>query len=284
MTLSVSTTPTADPAKATPEEFFLPTHDGGQIHGVCAGSGPTVLLAHGYLLDLTFWNPMFPRLVAAGYRVVAFDQRGHADSREGSAGVSVRSAAADYRTLLDHFGADQATLVGHSMGGFLSIGFCLEYPELAQRLRRLVLLGANAGSVAQGSLQNKLQIPLLKLGLMPRLWRVPSVGRALIAQLFGREPAAEWLELTRAMLLRQTVARSLPLLRAMCYDDHYARLAELAVDTRVLCGELDRTCPAWHSERLGRLLAQAQNTWLPGVGHMLAYEAPDQVCDAITSV
>jgi pimeloyl-ACP methyl ester carboxylesterase len=265
----------------TAQEHELPTADGGSIHCGSIGRGPTVLLAHGYLLDHSLWDPVLSRLAAAGYRVVAFDQRGHAASREGSEGSSAAAAAADYRTLFEHFGVDGATLVGHSMGGFLSILFCLQYPELSRRLRRLVLLGGNAGAVAQGSLQNRLQIPLLKLGFMPRLWKMPRLGRQLVAQLFGRDPDERWLESTRSMLLQQSIPRSLPLLRAMCYENYYARLGEIATDTRVVCGELDSTCPAWHSQRLGQTLPQASNTWLPGVGHMLPYEAPDAVCQAI---
>ena len=126
------------------EETFIPAEDGGSIHCVSVGHGPTLLLAHGYLLDLSLWRPLVEQLARAGRRVVMFDQRGHADSREGAQGAAVKAAAADYATLLRHFGGEQATLVGHSMGGFLAMQLFLDYPEEALRLRRLVLLGANA--------------------------------------------------------------------------------------------------------------------------------------------
>jgi pimeloyl-ACP methyl ester carboxylesterase len=263
-------------------ELQLPAADGGSIHCVSAGTGPTVLLAHGFLLDWTSYQPVFDPLVQRGFRVVAFDQRGHADSREGSAGSSPAAAVSDYHVLLQHFGVEGATLVGHSMGGFLGLLYCLQHPEQMKRLRRLVLLGANAGAVAQGSLSNKLQMPLVESGLLPRLWRMPSLGRALMKPLFGRRQEPEWLELTRQMLIRQDVQRALPLMRAMSHENYYDRLSEITVETRVLCGELDRTCPAWHSERLGKELPNARNRWLPGAGHMLGYEAPDAIISAIT--
>jgi len=261
---------------------LVPAADGGRIHCYSVGSGPTLLLAHGYLLDYTLYRPLFSRLAAAGYRVVAFDQRGHGGSREGSAGCTALAAAADYRTLFERFGIEDATLVGHSMGAFLGLRFCLENPELARRLRRLVLLGANAGAVAEGSLQNRLQIPLLKAGVLPKLWRVPSLGRALVAPLFGRRREHEWLELTRTTLARQDVARSLPLLRAMCFENFYGRLPEIPIETRVLCGALDGTCPSWHSQRLARELPHASLRMLPALGHMLSYEAPEAIHEAIT--
>lgn len=266
----------------TVEEHHIPAADGGSIHCVSAGRGPTVLLAHGFLLDLSMYDPIFARLVERGYHVVAFDQRGHAGSRDGAAGCTPAAAVEDYRVLLDHFGADGTTLVGHSMGGFFSVLTCLRYPKHMQRLRRLVLLGANAGAVGEGSLPNKLQMPLIESGLMPKLWRMPRVGRALTAQLFGRKRDPEWVERTRQMLISQTVSRTLPLMRAMSNDNHYDRLHELTVETVVVCGDQDRTCPAWHSERLGREIPHAKNRWLPGVGHMLGYEAPEEVLAAIT--
>ncbi|MET0389322.1 MAG: alpha/beta hydrolase [Polyangiales bacterium] len=269
-----------DPPRA--EALSIPAADGGSIYCVHAGRGPTVLLAHGYLLDLTVFNPLFQRLVDAGFHVVAFDQRGHGRSHEGTAGCSASAAAADYRSVLERFGVEDATLVGHSMGGFLALRYCLDHPQSAARLRRLVLLGANAGTVAVGSLANRLQIPLLELGVMPQLWRRPRVGRALVKQLFGARAELAWLEDTRAMLLRQSVARSLPLLRAMCYDDLYPRLTEIPVPVHVLCGELDRTCPTWHSQRLSQQLSAASYRHLPGLGHMLPYEAPDAVFAAIS--
>ena len=265
-----------------PQETDLPAADGGSIHVLSAGTGPTLLLAHGFLLDVSMWKPVFERLVQHGYRVVAFDQRGHGRSRDGSAGTSTAAAIEDYRVVLDHFGADGATLVGHSMGGFLGLLFCAQYPEHTQRVRRLVLLGANAGAVAEGSPGNKLQMPLIESGLLPKVWRMPTLGRALMKPLFGRKPKPEWLELTRQMLISQTVPRTLPLMRAMSLENHYAELSRIAVETRVLCGELDRTCPAWHSERLGKELPNARNRWLPGAGHMLGFEAPDAIISAIT--
>lgn len=260
----------------------LPAADGGSIHCISAGSGPTVLLAHGFLLDVTAYQPIFDQLVQRGYRVVAFDQRGHGASRDGSTGASPAAAVSDYHVVLEHFGTEGATLVGHSMGGFLGLLFCLQYPEQMRRLRRLVLLGANAGGVAHGSLSNKIQMPLLELGLLPKLWRVPGLGASLMKPLFGKNQDPAWLERTRQMLISQDVPRTLPLMHAMNHENYYNKLSAITVETRVVCGELDRTCPSWHSERLSKELPNARGRWLPGIGHMLGFEAPDEIIRAIT--
>lgn len=260
----------------------LPAADGGSIHCISLGTGPTVLLAHGFLLDHRAFQPIIDQLVARGYRVVAFDQRGHGGSREGSAGTGPAAAVSDYHVLLEHFGIEGATLVGHSMGGFLSLLYCLQYPDQMRRLRRLVLLGANAGAVAQGSLSNKIQMPLLELGLLPKLWRVPGLGASLMKPLFGKRQDPEWLERTRQMLIGQDLPRTLPLMRAMNHENYYDKLKAITVPARIVCGELDRTCPSWHSQRLSSELPNAHGRWLPGIGHMLGYEAPEAIIEAIT--
>ena len=260
----------------------LPAADGGSIHCISAGSGPTVILAHGFLLDVSSYQPIFDRLVQRGYRVVAFDQRGHGGSRDGSAGTSPAAAVSDYHVVLEHFGTEGATIVGHSMGGFLGLLFCLQYPEQMRRLRRLVLLGANAGGVAHGSLSNKIQMPLLEAGILPKLWRVPGLGQSLMKPLFGQKQEPQWLERTRKMLISQDVRRTLPLMRAMNHENYYDKLSAITVEARIVCGRLDRTCPSWHSERLSKELPNARGRWLPGIGHMLGFEAPDEIISAIT--
>jgi pimeloyl-ACP methyl ester carboxylesterase len=51
--------------------------------------------------------------------------------------------------------------------------------------------------------------------------------------------------------------------------------------TVVLSGERDKTCPRWHSERLGAEIPPATNVWLPDIGHMVVYEAPDAIVQEI---
>lgn len=262
---------------------MLSRPDGTRIRSVSAGEGPTVVLAHGYLLDLTLYNLVFESLVSRGYRVIAFDQRGHGQSTIGSDGLGSAALVSDYAALLDHYAVENGTLVAHSMGGFLSLVLCLREPELVRRrLSRLVLLGANAGSVARGSLQNRLQIPLLRFGLLRKLWARPSAGQKLVAQLFGENPDPRHVEATRLCLLRQREQQSFPMLNAMLHEDYYARLREISLPLTVLCGEQDRTCPRWHSERIGKEPPNATNLWLPRRGHMLPYEEPQVLVETIT--
>lgn len=272
----------ASPSLPEPHTEIVTTSDGGRIHCSWAGSGPTVVLAHGYLLDHGIFEPLLRALAGSGYRAIAFDQRAHARSVPGSTGSGSAAAASDYAALLEHFEVQDGVLVGHSMGAFLGLVFCLQHADVARRrLRRLVLLGPNAGAVSRGSLQNRIQSPLLRSGLLQPMWRTRSLGRALVRPLFGADPDPRQVEQVREILARADVPASLPLLHAMNHEDYYAQLGQIPFDVRVLCGELDRTCPPWHSRRLGRELPRASVQSLPRLGHMLCMEAPQLVLDAV---
>ena len=64
-------------------------------------------------------------------------------------------------------------------------------------------------------------------------------------------------------------------------EDYYPGLCRIDVPTVVLSGERDKTCPRWHSERLGAEIPSATNVWLPDIGHMVVYEAPDTIVQEI---
>jgi pimeloyl-ACP methyl ester carboxylesterase len=67
-------------------EIIVPCPDGTQLRTVSAGTGKTVVLAHGVGGTIRDWNMVFDQLVNDGYRVIAFEQRGHYKSTIGTEG------------------------------------------------------------------------------------------------------------------------------------------------------------------------------------------------------
>jgi pimeloyl-ACP methyl ester carboxylesterase len=107
--------------------------DGVRLRYIIDGGGETVVLLHGFSGSSQglYVNPgTFDTLVAAGYRVVALDQRGHgmSDKRYDASDYGLNMVE-DVRRLLDHLDADRVHLVGYSMGARVSSGFLAAYPE-----------------------------------------------------------------------------------------------------------------------------------------------------------
>jgi non-heme chloroperoxidase len=80
------------------------------------GSGPPVVLIHGYPLSGRAWDRQLPALLEAGHRVVSYDRRGFGDSSAPATGYDYDTFAADLNILMEKLDLRGATLVGHSMG------------------------------------------------------------------------------------------------------------------------------------------------------------------------
>lgn len=118
------------------------TLNGIEIGFDIAGDGPAVLFTHGYQASRVMWKPQAE--LADAYKLITWDLRGHGDSGapDDPAQYSHDLMLGDMAALLDEAGADEAVLVGHSLGGFASLRFYLDHPE---RVRGLVLFGSGPG-------------------------------------------------------------------------------------------------------------------------------------------
>lgn len=109
--------------------------NGVKIHYEVHGSGPTLLLSHGYSSTSRMWDGQ----VAAfkdRYQVIVWDFRGHgesdypADRDQYSEALTV----GDMKALLDHVGTKKAIIAGLSLGGYMSLAFHATHPEMCRAL------------------------------------------------------------------------------------------------------------------------------------------------------
>ncbi|MEU0250465.1 alpha/beta fold hydrolase [Streptomyces sp. NPDC006235] len=266
------------------EEVFLSRPDGTVLRTIVAGDGPTVVLAHGYGVSLLEWNLVQASLVAGGHRVIVFDQRGHGGSTFGADGIGSGPMAQDYLALLEHFDVRDAVLVGHSMGGFLALRAVLDHPGVARRLRGLVLFATWAGRIYDGAPHNRLQIPLLEMGILQRLARTRTGGVLFGAAQCGKHPSPAMIEIFLEVFLQQAHTPLLPIVRAFAREDHYPRLAEITVPTVVIVGSADRSTPPSHAQRLTAGIPGARLVTVPDAGHMLNWESPQALVQAVVSL
>lgn len=108
------------------------------------GSGPVVVLVHGWPFDGRSWEPQLHALLANGYRVINYDRRGFGKSSRPSVGYDFDTLAADLQTLLTELDVRDATLVGFSLGTGELARFVGRYGT--ERLRSLVFIESLAPS------------------------------------------------------------------------------------------------------------------------------------------
>lgn len=113
--------------------------NGVRFHVAEAGTGPLVLLVHGFPEYWGTWTRQIPALAAAGYRVAAVDLRGYGASDKPPRGYDAYTMAADLIGLIRALGERDAFLVGHDLGGLLGFAAAGFHPK---SVRKLVVLSS----------------------------------------------------------------------------------------------------------------------------------------------
>lgn len=109
--------------------------DGVNIYYEDNGSGPAVLLSHGYSATTRMWAGQVEALKNQ-YRIVTWDMRGHgqSDSPDDAAAYSEQATVDDMAAILKHLGIESAVIGGLSLGGYMSLAFNLAHPQMVRAL------------------------------------------------------------------------------------------------------------------------------------------------------
>lgn len=277
-----------EPQTIAGNEGWVRSADGTRLHVVETGDGPTTILAHGYTATSHYWAPVAARLVEAGCRVVAFDQRGHGRSEPGPGRFGADQLADDLAAVVaatattSAAGANTSEVVvaGHSMGGIGIQAMVQAHPHLVRHLRGLVLVATLARPipVPLGTLMGRLGGTALARKTMAHQVH----GRVLARGGLGRQPTLTALDVVRNGWVSCPDTTRAGVMRDLRDFDFSETLRTLDEPTTVICGRLDRVTPLAESERMASLLPDARFVVVPGGGHALPWEAADRVAEAIT--
>ena len=117
--------------------------DGVRVYYEAIGSGPAILLSHGYGATSQMWAGQL-ELLSADHRLIVWDMRGHGqtDSPDDQSCYSEAETIADMAAILDAEGVEDAVIGGLSLGGYMSLAFHLVHPD---RTRALMLFDTGPG-------------------------------------------------------------------------------------------------------------------------------------------
>lgn len=249
--------------------------DGTSLRMIDTGRGPAVVFIHGLGASLYSWRKTLPPVAAAGYRVIAFDNRGFGFSGKPPHGYDNAAYTRLVLGLLDSLGISNAVLVGHSMGGAIAADVALARPD---RVRGLVLIDAAGYGVRWPG--------ILRLARWPVVGAVATAlrGRSITGRLL-RSAYADPSKVTTgdvdqyyAPVPDPNYGRALRgVLREFRFDALVGRLGAIEVPTLVLWGTEDRWIPLPQGGSLARELPRAAFIPVQHAGHAAAEEAPDEV-------
>src|SRR5262245_1593048 len=107
--------------------------DGVKIHYLTAGSGPALILLHGYTQTSLMWKPAIP-IFAERFKVIAPDLPGIGDSDIPADGLDMKSAAARIHALAKSLGITKARVVGHDIGLMVAYAYAAQFPDEVEKL------------------------------------------------------------------------------------------------------------------------------------------------------
>jgi pimeloyl-ACP methyl ester carboxylesterase len=116
--------------------------NGISIDYTTAGEGPPVLLICGTGQPADLWFAQVADLVAAGHRVITFDNRGCGRSAAPPAPYRVADMAADTAALIEYLGLGPCDVIGYSLGGYIAQQLAVTCPALVRRLVLVAGVGA----------------------------------------------------------------------------------------------------------------------------------------------
>jgi pimeloyl-ACP methyl ester carboxylesterase len=255
----------------------------------------TVVLSHGYALNLDSWH--YQRLALRGrYRLVLWDQRGHGRSGTGPLGAStIDQVGKDLGAVIDAVAPEgPLVLIGHSMGGMTVMSLAQHRPELfTDRVLAVALISTSASGMSGVDLglaglgRIGMKVAPVAARALARQPKLVARGRRLGSDLegllvrrysFASDVPPQLISFAARMIAQTRMEVISDFLPTFSGHDKREALATLhGHEVLVMVGDSDLITPAGQSEDIVRLLPDAEHVLVRDAGHLLPLEHPDLV-------
>jgi pimeloyl-ACP methyl ester carboxylesterase len=235
---------------------------------------PSIVLLHGAGFDHSTWALHSRWFAHHGFGVLAPDLPGH--GRSGGAPLATIAEMADWTAaLLDAAGTANARLVGHSMGSLIALETAARHPA---RVTALSLIGTAATMTVGPDLLKAAEANDHDAVDMVSIW-----GLGFQAGLGGSLAPGLWMHFGAQRVLEQCRPGVLfnDLSACNAYQGALAAAAQIKIPATLILGERDMMTPARAGKALAAALPNSRTVVLPGAGHMMMVERPDELLAAL---
>jgi non-heme chloroperoxidase len=250
------------------------------------GSGPAVVLVHGYGLNGHSWEKQEAALLAAGHRVITYDRRGFGASSRPSIGYDFDALAGDLHILLNRLDLHAVVLAGFDMGTGEVVRHLAVHGSgrvkaavlVAPLLPFLVKTDDNPDGIDRGVLDDitarvAADRPAAMKDLMDRSYNVDLLGGGRVSDQAWQNSFYVAISASANAALRCVLA---------CLEDFRGDLATISVPVLVIHGDQDRVLPyEATSGRLPALLKNARFAIIAGGPHAIIWTHADEVNQAL---
>ena len=261
--------------------------NGVKINYKIGGTGPVVVLLHGYAQTSHMWIPLMP-LLATSHTVIAPDLRGIGGSQRTRDGYDKKTMAKDIHDLVRQLGHQQVQLVGHDIGLMVAYAYAAQYPS---EVSKVILMDAFLPGI--GNWQ--------EVWLLRDLWHFHFYGETPLALVKGRErtyfehfwndfaadktksvPEADRRVYAKSYARDDGMRAGFEVFRNFEQDaKDFAAFSKTKLDMPVLVLTGEKASGSFLIEQAKLVATNVSGTVVKGSGHWLMEEAPDQVIPAI---
>ncbi len=234
-----------------------------------AGSGQPVVFIHGYCETHKIWDAFIPKLVHS-FRIISPDLPGFGKSPLPDGIFSLGDIACNLHDLLVEIRAENPILIGHSLGGYISLAYVKKYPS---EVKGFGLFHSNALEDTPEKKENRTKL----IGLIDKNGSIPFI-RSFIPSLFYEKRNEELSEII-ARLTEESAATPAPSIkeyaRAMRDRENNIKiLQEFPKPVMMIIGENDTSVPLDRSLEQSRLIQRPYILQLKETAHMGMFERP----------
>jgi pimeloyl-ACP methyl ester carboxylesterase len=237
------------------------------------GTGPAVVLVHGYPLDGAMWSGV-ARALAPRFHVLKPDLPGRGNTD--AAAPDGISGYADFVSAIVEQLPPPVGIAGFSFGGYISLELMKRKPE---KVRALALVDTRATAddpLARGK-RDETIAAVREKGVAPVVEAMPA--RLLSPESVGRPDLLERVQRMIARQKPQTVEADLLAMRDR--PDSTDFLPQIPIPTLVVVGEQDALTPPADSEAMASAIRGARLVRVPGAGHLTPMERPKAIAAAL---
>ncbi len=268
---------------------FVEVEDGRLYYDV-SGKGPSLVLIHGAWASHEWWRWQVPEL-SKDYQVLSLDVRGHGQSSPLKAAYSVDGFTRDLESFLQKVGIDKVALVGWSMGGIISMEYCLNHPS---KVRALILIATRGHRNPQMKRRIMFQYLQARLSLLmdftsPRKYDRAAEGfpgeqervKREVANMLSPTTPREVFDWVMDDITNKPRENYFEVAKSIWNWEAGEELKRINVPTLIMVGEKDSRTPPRFSHLLHAEIPNSRLVIVKDAGHCLALERP-QVVNAET--
>jgi len=248
------TLPPFPPMPAAAESGSAPVNDIEMYYAVYGAGDPPILL-HGGLGHSDVWGNQIPAL-AAHFKVIAADSRGHGRSTRSAQPYSYALMASDVVALMDHLKIDKASILGWSDGGIIGLDIAINHPE---RLNKLFAFGANTNVAGLRS----------------------DIADSVVFNKYIEVAGQDYARLSKTPTEYDAFVKQIGEMWATQPDYKPAQLAKIGVPVAIADGEHDEAIRQEHDVEMANAIPGAKLVILKGVSHFAFLQKPDEFNQAV---